>query len=324
LARAGHGETVTCSKARNADLFNAVLGGLGQFGVITRARIALEPAPARTRWMRLVYTDFSTFSADQDRLIALPSPVSYLEGSVFVNSSLEGGLKGTAFFSDADVAKIVALAAERNASVVYSIEATLNYFGNDTAAASVDQALKSVLHGLRFEDGFAFVRDVKYAEFLDRVGKEETALDKLGLWRVPHPWLNLFVSRSRIADFDRGVFNGILQGTDIVGPLIIYPVHRDKFDDAMSAMTPDEDVFYAVALLFSAVSPIDVTRLEAQNQRILRFMDLAGIGYKEYLAHYNISGDWVRHFGRKWSRFVKTKNKYDHKRLLSPGQEIFN
>ncbi|PNT70085.1 hypothetical protein BRADI_2g05208v3 [Brachypodium distachyon] len=37
----GNGETVTCSKAQNADLFDAALGGLGQFGVIVRARIVL-------------------------------------------------------------------------------------------------------------------------------------------------------------------------------------------------------------------------------------------------------------------------------------------
>lgn len=41
----GKGEVVTCSGNRNADLFYGVLGGLGQFGIITRARISLEPAP---------------------------------------------------------------------------------------------------------------------------------------------------------------------------------------------------------------------------------------------------------------------------------------
>jgi len=140
---AGRGETVTCSKELNADLFDAVLGGLGQFGVITRARIALEPAPARARWVRLVYTDFATFTADQERLVRpLPGgafgPMSYVEGSVFVNQSLASDLKNTGFFSDADAARVVALAKERNATAVYSIEATLNY-DNATAAASVDQ-----------------------------------------------------------------------------------------------------------------------------------------------------------------------------------------
>lgn len=42
---AGRGDVVTCSDEENTDLFNGVLGGLGQFGIITQARIALEPAP---------------------------------------------------------------------------------------------------------------------------------------------------------------------------------------------------------------------------------------------------------------------------------------
>ena len=40
---------MTCSQQTNSELFHAVLGGLGQFGIITRARIALAPAPKRVR-----------------------------------------------------------------------------------------------------------------------------------------------------------------------------------------------------------------------------------------------------------------------------------
>ena len=42
---AGKGDVVSCSEKQNADLFYGVLGGLGQFGIITRARLSLEPAP---------------------------------------------------------------------------------------------------------------------------------------------------------------------------------------------------------------------------------------------------------------------------------------
>lgn len=38
---------MTCSPSKDADLFNAVLGGLGQFGIITRARIMLQEAPQK-------------------------------------------------------------------------------------------------------------------------------------------------------------------------------------------------------------------------------------------------------------------------------------
>lgn len=43
---AGKGEVLDCSQEQNSELFHSVLGGLGQFGIITRARISLEPAPA--------------------------------------------------------------------------------------------------------------------------------------------------------------------------------------------------------------------------------------------------------------------------------------
>lgn len=49
LMVAGKGEFVTCSKSMNSDLFYAVLGGLGQFGIIIRARIVLQKAPNRVR-----------------------------------------------------------------------------------------------------------------------------------------------------------------------------------------------------------------------------------------------------------------------------------
>ncbi|KAJ8499848.1 hypothetical protein OPV22_010400 [Ensete ventricosum] len=41
------GRMITCSDEKDSELFHGVFGGLGQFGIITRARIALEPAPKR-------------------------------------------------------------------------------------------------------------------------------------------------------------------------------------------------------------------------------------------------------------------------------------
>jgi FAD/FMN-containing dehydrogenase len=58
---AGKGEVVTCSETENPDLFFGVLGGLGQFGIITRARIALERAPKRvSKQLRQPTTAFSS------------------------------------------------------------------------------------------------------------------------------------------------------------------------------------------------------------------------------------------------------------------------
>src|SRR6266571_6044744 len=42
----GDGRLVTCSPNRESELFNMVLGGLGQCGIIVRSRIRLIPAPS--------------------------------------------------------------------------------------------------------------------------------------------------------------------------------------------------------------------------------------------------------------------------------------
>ena len=51
LLSAGKGDVLNCSEKQNADLFHGVLGGLGQFGIITRARISLEPAPKMVKFV---------------------------------------------------------------------------------------------------------------------------------------------------------------------------------------------------------------------------------------------------------------------------------
>ena len=41
----GDGQIVSCSDERNSDLFNAMLGGLGQCGIITKIVMRLMAAP---------------------------------------------------------------------------------------------------------------------------------------------------------------------------------------------------------------------------------------------------------------------------------------
>jgi cytokinin dehydrogenase len=129
---------VTCSKEKEADLFDAVLGGLGQFGVITRARIPLVPAPARARWVRLFYTSAAGLTSDQERLIdvdlggALSGLMDYVEGSVLI-----GGWRSS-FVSGADAARVGAL-AERAGGVLYCLEGAMYYGGACAGESDVDK-----------------------------------------------------------------------------------------------------------------------------------------------------------------------------------------
>ena len=90
----------------------------------------------------------------------------------------------------------------------------------------------------------------------------------------------------------------------------------------MSAVTPDEDIFYAVGLLHSSRAN-DWEPFENQNKEVLQFCDKAGIKIKLYLHGYKTKEEWVTHFGPKWRTFEARKAQFDPKLILSPGQEIF-
>uniref|UniRef100_A0A0D9VDV1 cytokinin dehydrogenase n=1 Tax=Leersia perrieri TaxID=77586 RepID=A0A0D9VDV1_9ORYZ len=321
----GNGDMVTCSRDKDADLFFAVLGGLGQFGIITRARIGLEPAPKRVRWVRIAYSDVATFTRDQELLIskqAREAGFDYVEGQVQLNRTLTEGPESTPFFSSTDIGRLAGLASKYMTGTIYFIEGAIYY--NESTAISVDQKLRSVLDQLNFEKDFLFTKDVSYVQFLDRVREEERVLRSIGLWDVPHPWLNLFVPRSRILDFDAGVLKGVFADANPVGVILMYPMNRDMWDDRMTAVAGDDDVFYLVGLLRSAVVADDVEQLERENEAVLAFCVNEGIGCKQYLPHYVSRDEWQRHFGDKWSRVAELKAKYDPHGILSPGQKIFS
>ncbi|CAM0885739.1 unnamed protein product [Alopecurus aequalis] len=326
----GLGEMVTCSKEKHGDLFDAVLGGLGQFGVITRARIPLVPAPARARWVRLLYTDAAALTKDQERLIdgvgALSGLMDYVEGSVLLDQGLVGSWRSS-LFSDVDVAAL----AEEAGGVLYSLEGALYYGGAAGGESHVDKRLEVLLRELRYARGFGFVRDVSYVRFLDRVRDGELKLRAAGLWNLPRPWLNLFLPRTGVLDFAAGVFHGILRTTGAMGPVLIYPMNRNMWDGEASAVFPEEEeVFYTVGILRSCTPEPDgghqlLRRLEEQNEEILRFCEEAGIGCVQYLPYYAGQAGWEKkHFGpTRWARFVDRKRKYDPKAILSRGQRIF-
>jgi cytokinin dehydrogenase len=65
----GDGKVVTCSREYRADLFDAVLAGQGQCGVLARAVIKLVAAPAQVRSYTLAYANIVTALSDADRLV---------------------------------------------------------------------------------------------------------------------------------------------------------------------------------------------------------------------------------------------------------------
>ncbi|CAA2986962.1 cytokinin dehydrogenase 1-like [Olea europaea subsp. europaea] len=317
----GTGEVVICSEEQHSDLFHAVLGGLGQFGIITRARIALEPAPKKVKWIRALYSDFTIFSKDQERLIASDNSFNYIEGFVIINRT---GLLDNwrSSFSSKDPIQANQFTSEGR--VLFCLEVA-KYF-NLEESDHIDKDIDNLLSDLNYIQSTLFLSEVSYVDFLDRVHVSELKLQEKGLWEVPHPWLNLLIPRSSVHLFAQEVFGNILSDTSN-GPVLIYPVNKSRWKNGTSMVTPAENVFYLIAFLSSAIpSSTGKDGLEhilTQHQRILNFCGRSNLGIKQYLPHYRTQEEWKAHFGTFWEVFSKRKSIYDPLAILAPGQRIF-
>lgn len=107
---------------------------------------------------------------------------------------------------------------------------------------------------------------------------------------------------------------------------VIWFLENSRWDERMSIIIPDdeEDMFYTVGLLYTTESDDDLSRKEKQNKEILEFCYKSGIKIKQYFPHYGKKGEWMKHFGKKWSVFQENKAQFDPKMILSPGQRIYS
>ncbi|KAL5127232.1 Cytokinin dehydrogenase 7 [Glycine soja] len=322
----GKGETLVCSESQNSELFFATLGGLGQFGIITRARLPVQQAPDMVRWIRVLYSEFAHFTRDAEWLVTLPEGdgFDYVEGFVLVNSDdpCNGWptvpMGPNQYF---DPLRIPSAAGP----LLYCLELALHYRNQDHPSA-VDMEVDRLLGRLRFVEGLKFCVDVTYMEFLLRVKRVEEDAKANGIWDAPHPWLNMFVSKSNIAEFDREVFKKILKH-GVGGPILVYPLLRSKWDSRHSVVVPDSNIFYIIALLRFIPPPPKgppTELLVEQNHEIIQLCYNRGFDFKLYLPHYQSQENWMRHYGDKWTRFVERKANFDPLAILAPGQKIFS
>ncbi|KAL8258611.1 hypothetical protein R6Q59_026564 [Mikania micrantha] len=317
----GTGDIVTCTEETNSDLFHGVLGGLGQFGIITRAHISLEPAPEMVKWIKVLYLDFDTFTKDQELLISSNSSFDYVEGFVLINRT---GLLNNWRSSFKNKDPVRARQSVSEGKTIFCLEIA-KYFKQEDVH-TIDKKIEFLLSKLDYNEHTLFISEVTYVDFLDRVHVSEIKLQEKGLWDIPHPWLNLLVPKSKIHKFADEVFGKILTGSSN-GPILIYPVDKSRWNTKTSMVTPKENVFYLVAFLSSAMpSSIGSDSLESilsQNKRILEVCETAKLETKQYLPHYNTQEDWKKHFGSQWEIFARRKFMYDPLAILTPGQRMF-
>ena len=286
----GKGALVWCSPTLRPLLFNAVRAGLGQFGIIVKARVRLVPVLPQVRVYSALYTDIHTFTADQLTLID-DGRFDYVEGSASPDGS--GGWS-------------------------YALEAG-KYFSPASPPNDATQ-----LAGLSFVPGTQATADSAYFDFANRLAPTVAFLKSVGAWGLPHPWLNLFLPSAEAPSFVQGVLDDPTLNEVSQGPILLYPVKRSKLQTPFFRV-PNSPRLFLFAMLRNAVPPIpgQISALVAANRTI--FEDCVAVGGKRYpidsvpMSH----ADWQEHFSPLWLLFVLAKVEFDPDNVLAPGQGIF-
>jgi FAD/FMN-containing dehydrogenase len=286
----GKGDIVTCSPRHKPDLFDAVRGGLGQFGIIVQARVRLVPVPPSARAYNAVYADLASLTADQLLLIE-DGRFDYVEGSASPDGS--GGwtyvLSGTKYF--------------------------------DPASPPDDAAL---LSGLSYIPGTESSADSSYFDFANRLAGFIAFLESVGAMATAHPWLNLFLPEHQTVSF---VGETLAQVSPVdlgFGVVLLYPIRRDRLT-APFVRVPDGAHPFILSVLYFPIapSPAQVTGIVAQNRAL--FEACRSVGGKRYPIDSvpMTRADWVEQLDPYFGAFAALKAAFDPDDVLTPGQGIF-
>jgi cytokinin dehydrogenase len=286
----GAGETLRCSESENRDLFEAVLAGQGQCGVIIKARLRLVSAPDSVRIFDLVYPGLPAAIADLRRLLdeerfeyvvilIVPGP----QGWITV-------LQGVKWFARSD-----------------------------------PPDNRALLAGLQLVPNGATVTEQTYFQFSDRVLAQIGDLRGAGLADYPHPWVDVFVPGSKVESFVGSVM-AELTPADLGRsfPILLYPFRSGPLRRPLFRM-PEEPESYLFDILRAATpGATGLEEMVRHNRKIFeQNRELGGTHYP--ISAFEVSAtDWEAHYGPAWTAFAEAKRRYDPSGVLTPGPGIFS
>jgi cytokinin dehydrogenase len=283
----GDGRLITCSDRQNSELFNMVLAGLGQCGLIVRARLRLVPSTSHIVRQDLMYNDLETYLSDQKRLVA-DRRFDDLHGSAIRQSG--GGW-------------------------TFVISAGMFY----TPPNEPD--LAPLVAGLRF-DSRADPTRVSYWEFLQRNAAGVAATKASAPRRSAA--MAFFIPASTAKDFTARML-ATPSETDGINRFGFTPLATARFTRPMFKL-PDEDLAFSLwPRRYTAID--DLAGHAAMMKNVYAIYErMRAVGGKRYSPYSPImsNADWKEHFGpMTWQRLAAAKGEFDPNNVLTPGPGIF-
>ncbi len=293
----GAGEISRCSMEHNRDLFEAMLGGVGQCGVITRAKVDLVAAKSMARTYQLHYLDNAIFFHDLRTLAG------------------RGECDGVS-------AQWVPNGAD---DLAYQIDAVAFF---DPAQPPNNQQL---LRGLNVPATAVVVTDHSYLDWASRVDVQIDQLRLMMNWdELVKPWFDVWLDDTAVESYVGEVIPTLT--ADDIGPggrVLLFPHRRARCNRPFCRLPEPagSDWIYLFDILTAAPTPgpepAFTARMLDRNRRLFeKARDTGGTRYPIGAIEFS-RADWIRQYGNLWPAFVRRKQRFDPDNILTPGPGIF-
>jgi len=290
----GTGELIRCDRERRADLFWGAIAGLGQVGVITRAKLRLRPMKAMTRTYYLLYDDLRRFLEDTRRAMD-SGRWDHLE------SWASPCPQGT---------KPVGGRRQVFARWFYPFHLTVEF---DPNRPPDDAAL---LEGLTPSENL-YTDDVPTLDFLERMLPVFELWKQGGTWEHVHAWVETVLPWDRAVDCIESVLPDLPPSILVGGHVLLWPA-KGNTSQSKLFMRPQGENLIGFGIL-PAIPPRFWERARPMLENLSRLSIL--MGGKRYLSGYIdwTPEEWREHFGQQWEPFAALKSAYDPDSVLNPG-----
>ena len=290
----GTGDRVVCSRERNREVFDAVRSGLGQFGIITRAKLKLRPCRMMTRTYFLLYDSLPVLMQDAAALMA-SDRFHYLES--WCVPCPQGFRK---------VGSEVLPFAEW----FFPLHLTIEF----DAGAPPDDA--AALEGLSFYRK-SHVGDRALLEFSNRLEPLFVVWKRMGYWANTHPWMETILPWQMAAPYIQQVLANLPPTLLGGGHVLLWPC-RGTTSTIPNFMTPPGEFVMGFGIL-PGIPPEFIQPAKVRlNQASDASMMVGGKRYLSGLIEFD-RARWKQHFGAHWPRVMALKKTYDPDGILNPG-----
>jgi cytokinin dehydrogenase len=291
----GEGEIKRCSPYVNRDLFEAALGGMGQFGIITRAIVDMVRAPTSVRNHILNYTDNTAFFKDMREL---------LKRNEFEEIS-------TIFRPDS------------TGRLLYGLNLA-KYFEPSAPPDTV-----RLLRGLSQPASAAAVTDQSFQDYAERVDAIIDFFQSIGLFDgTLHPWFDVWLPEETVEKYLADVVPSLTpEDVGLTGFMLLFPIKRSKLTRRFMTVPGNTEWVYLFDILTAAPvpgpDPVFQAKMLARNRTLFEKARRAG-GTRYPIGSIQFDKkDWKQQYGANWPEFKQLKQRFDPDNILAPGVGIF-